>query len=49
MINADVNEALNILRKVSNESLVTEIIGSGRVFRPVSCQMIKSGLIQIKL
>ena len=49
MINADVNGALNILRKVSNESLVTEIIGSGRVFRPVSCQMVKSGSIQIKL
>ena len=49
MINADVNGALNILRKVSGDSPVKEIISSGRVFRPVSCQMIKSGLIQIKL
>lgn len=49
LINADVNGALNILRKVSGDSLVTEIIGSGRVYRPVSCQMVKSGSIQIKL
>jgi len=49
MINADVNGALNILRKVSGDSPVKEIISSGRVFRPVSCQMVKSGSIQIKL
>lgn len=43
LINADVNGALNILRKVSSDSLVTEIIGSGRVYRPVSCQVVKLG------
>lgn len=36
VINADVNGALNILRKVSGESAcVKQITGSGRLFRPV--------------
>ena len=39
LINADVNGALNILRKVSSDSVAKQIIGSGRVYRPVSCQM----------
>ena len=47
VINADVNGALNILRKVSDES--EKIISSGRVYRPVSCQVIKLGSKQIKL
>lgn len=36
LINADVNGALNIIRKVSGDSPVKEIISSGRVNRPVT-------------
>jgi putative transposase len=35
VINADVNGALNILRKVVDESLVKEIINRGLVFNPL--------------
>lgn len=34
-INADVNGALNIMRKATDDSIVKEIISSGRVFRPL--------------
>jgi len=47
VINADVNGALNILRKVSDES--EKIISSGRVYRPVSCQVVKLESKLIKL
>jgi len=47
VINADVNGALNILRKVSDES--EKIISKGLVFRPVSCQVVKLESKQIKL
>ena len=35
MINADVNGALNILRKVVHESIVKKIMDSGLLFRPI--------------
>ncbi|MDK2989555.1 MAG: putative transposase [Methanoculleus sp.] len=35
LINADVNGALNHLRRVAGDSVVPRIIGSGRVNRPV--------------
>lgn len=38
LINADVNAALNHLRNVAGDSLVREIIGRGRVNRPVRIQ-----------
>ena len=41
--------SLCLAQEVSGDSPVKEIISSGRVFRPVSCQMVKSGSIQIKL
>ena len=47
VINADVNGALNILRKVSDES--EKIISKGLVFRPVSCQVVKLESKLIKL
>ena len=47
VINADVNGALNILRKVSDES--EKIISKGLVFRPVSCKVVKLESKQIKL
>jgi IS605 OrfB family transposase len=46
VINADVNGALNILRKVAGESLVTGIISSGLVNRP---QRIRVAFETIKL
>jgi IS605 OrfB family transposase len=49
VINADVNGALNILRKVSDESPVKGIISKGLVFRPVSCQVVKLESKLIKL
>lgn len=36
LINADINGALNIMRKVSGDSVVKQIISSGHVFRPVT-------------
>jgi putative transposase len=43
LINADVNGALNILRKsVSGDSLIKEIIGRRAVFRPVRIYPYKS-------
>lgn len=38
LINADVNAALNHLRNIAGDSLVREIIGRGRVNRPVRIQ-----------
>ena len=35
LVNADVNGALNIMRKVVGDSYVSRIIDSGRLFRPV--------------
>ena len=35
LINADVNGALNIMRKVVNDSYVSKIIDSGQLFRPI--------------
>lgn len=35
LINADVNGALNIMRKVVNDSYVSKIIDSGKLFRPI--------------
>lgn len=35
LINADVNGALNIMRKVVGDSYVSKIIDSGRLFRPI--------------
>nr|WP_251950545.1 IS200/IS605 family accessory protein TnpB-related protein [Thermococcus argininiproducens] len=40
LINADVNDALNILRKVAGDSLVGGIAGSGRVNRPVRVRVV---------
>lgn len=41
LINADVNGALNILRKVIGDSDVTHrIIDSGRLFRPLKCNIL---------
>ena len=40
LINADVNGALNILRKVAGDSLVGGIAGSGRVNRPVRVRLL---------
>ncbi len=39
LINADVNGALNILRKVAGDSPLREIGGSGRVNRPVKVRL----------
>ena len=39
LLNADVNGALNIIRKVSGDSQVTEIISSGLVNRPVTAYL----------
>ena len=36
IINADVNAAINIMRKVVDDSLVKEIINRGLVFNPVN-------------
>jgi len=44
LINADVNGALNILRKVAGDSPVGEIAGSGRVNRPVRVRLPWGGL-----
>lgn len=35
LVNADVNGALNIMRKVVDDSYVSRIIDSGRLFRPI--------------
>ena len=35
LINADVNGALNIMRKVVDDSYINKIIDSGRLFRPI--------------
>ncbi|MCD6183352.1 MAG: transposase, partial [Thermovirga sp.] len=43
LINADVNGALNILRKVAGDSLVGGIAGSGRVNRPVRVRLPVTG------
>jgi len=40
LINADVNGALNILRKVAGDSPVRGIAGSGRVNRPVRVRLV---------
>jgi len=42
-MNADVNGALNILRKVAGDSPVREIVGSGRVNRPVRIRAVLFG------
>ncbi len=39
LINADVNGALNHLRKVAGDSVIIQIIGSGRVNRPVRVRL----------
>jgi putative transposase len=39
-INADVNGALNIMRKVIGDSYPNEIIDSGRLFRPIKCDIL---------
>jgi len=44
LINADVNGALNILRKVAGDSSVRAIAGSGRVNRPVRVRLPWGGL-----
>ena len=44
LINADVNGALNILRKVAGDSPIGEIAGSGRVNRPVRVRLPWGGL-----
>ncbi|MCO6041672.1 RNA-guided endonuclease TnpB family protein [Thermococcus alcaliphilus] len=44
LINADVNGALNILRKVAGDSPVGEIAGSGLVNRPVRIKLPWGGL-----
>jgi len=44
LINADVNGALNILRKVAGDSPVRAIVGSGRVNRPVRVRLPWGGL-----
>ena len=44
LINADVNGALNILRKVAGDSPVRVIAGSGRVNRPVRVRLHWGGL-----
>ena len=44
VINADVNGALNILRKVAGDSSVRAIAGSGRVNRPVRVRLPWGGL-----
>ena len=36
LINADINGALNIMRKVVDDSLVKEIINRGLVFNPMN-------------
>ncbi|USH00855.1 transposase [Thermococcus argininiproducens] len=43
LINADVNGALNILRKVAGDSSVGRIAGSGRVNRPVRVRLPATG------
>jgi len=43
LINADVNGALNILRKVAGDSPVRGIVGSGRVNRPVRVRLLATG------
>ncbi len=43
LINADVNGALNILRKVAGDSSVRKIAGSGRVTRPVRVRLPATG------
>ena len=43
LINADVNGALNILRKVAPDSPVRGIAGSGRVNRPVRVRLPVTG------
>ncbi|USH00952.1 transposase [Thermococcus argininiproducens] len=43
LINADVNGALNILRKVAGDSPVRAIVGSGRVNRPVRVRLPATG------
>ncbi|WP_143592346.1 IS200/IS605 family accessory protein TnpB-related protein, partial [Thermococcus litoralis] len=44
LINADVNGALNILRKVAGDSPIGGIAGSGRVNRPVRVRLPWGGL-----
>lgn len=48
-INADVNGALNILRKVSGDSPVREIVGRGRVNRPWRIRLYPSRLLPIQI
>ena len=43
LINADVNGALNILRKVAGDSPIRGIAGSGRVNRPVRVRLPATG------
>jgi len=43
LINADVNGALNILRKVAGNSSIMGIAGSGRVNRPVRVRLPATG------
>ncbi|RLF80282.1 transposase, partial [Thermococci archaeon] len=43
LINADVNGALNILRKVAGDSSIKRIAGSGRVNRPVRVRLPATG------
>ena len=51
LINADVNGALNILRKVINDSFVRKIIDSGSLFLPVKIRTISelSNFCKIKV
>nr|WP_228359827.1 RNA-guided endonuclease TnpB family protein [Thermococcus sibiricus] len=43
LVNADVNGALNILRKVAGDSSIRGIAGSGRVNRPVRVRLLATG------
>jgi len=43
VINADVNGALNHLRKVAGDSVIPQIISSGRVNRPVRIRLAFEG------
>jgi len=48
LINADINAALNILRKVVNDSAVKQIIDTGLLFNPVKIRNLFSISLQTK-
>ena len=46
LINADVNGALGILRKVVNDSVIKQIIDSGLLFNPIKIRNMFSNSLQ---